>query len=70
MQDISRSPPTVIFTLRLWQEPLDHDRSEWRGEVKNLSTGEVRYFRKWEEIAALVPKMLHDFDFYDDRQGE
>ena len=58
MQEISRSPPTVLFTLRLWQELLDEQRSEWRGEVKNLATGEVRYFRHWEEIATLVPKML------------
>lgn len=58
MQEISRSPPTVLFTLRLWQEPLDETRSEWRGEVKNLSTGESRYFRHWEEIAVLVPKMI------------
>ena len=58
MQEASRSPPTVIFTLRLWQEPLGDGRSEWRGEIKNLSTGEVRYVRLWEEIAALVPEML------------
>ena len=58
MKDNSRSPPTVLFTLRFWQEPLDAQRSEWRGEVKNLSTGEARYFRRWEEIAALVQRML------------
>ncbi len=69
MKEISRTPPTVLFTLRLWQEPLDDTRSEWRGEIKNLSTDEVRYFRTWEEIAFLVPKMLDDASFYD-RQGE
>ncbi len=58
MPETSRSPPTVLFTLRLWREPLDEKRSEWRGEVKNLSTGEARYFRRWEEIAALVQRML------------
>ena len=58
MKDVSRSPPTNLFTLRLWQEPLGDNRSEWRGEVKHLFTGEVRYFRHWEEISALVPEML------------
>lgn len=58
MKNVSRSPPTNLFTLRLWQEPLDNDRSEWRGEVKHLFTGEVRYFRRWEEISTLVPEML------------
>ncbi len=69
MQEISRSPPTVLFTLRFWQETLDDTRSEWRGEVKNLSTAEVRYFRTWEEMAVLVPKMLYDASFYD-QKGE
>ena len=60
MDEISRSPPTNIFTLRLWHEPLSKDKGEWRGEVKNITTGEVRYFRKWDEIAVLVPEMLDD----------
>lgn len=58
MQKYSRSPPTVLFTLRLWLESLDDQQSEWRGEVKNIATGEVRYFRRWEEIATLVQRML------------
>lgn len=58
MEELSRSPPAIIFTLRLWQEPLGHGRNEWRGEVKNVYTGEVRYFRRWEEIAELLPAML------------
>ncbi len=58
MQEISRAPPSALFTLRLWREELDSQRSEWRGEVKNLATGEVRYFRRWEEIADLVQRML------------
>jgi hypothetical protein len=60
MRESSRSPPTVLFTLRLWVEPLDETRDEWRGAVKNLTTGEVRYFRRWEEIAVLVSGMLPD----------
>ena len=58
MKKTTRSAPANIFTLRLWHEPLGNAEGEWRGEVKNISTGEVRYFRTWEEIAALVPAML------------
>ena len=58
MHGQSLSTPTTLFTLRLWQEPLGNGQSEWRGEIKNLTTGEVRYFRRWEEIAGLVVAML------------
>jgi hypothetical protein len=60
VNELPRSPPINIFTLRLWHEPLSTERGEWRGEVKNIATGEVRYFRRWEEIALLVPEMLCD----------
>jgi len=60
MQGTSRAPPTVVFTLRLWCEPLGNSQSEWRGEIKNLSTEEVRYFRQWEELSMLIPRMLYN----------
>ena len=57
-----RSPP--IFTIRLWQEELDADCVEWRGEVKNIVSGEVRYFRDWTTLAILLPRMLSEGDEY------
>ncbi len=57
-EHLSHPSTSVIFTLRLWQEALGQGRCEWRGEVKNVQTGEVRYFRHWDEIAALVPAMM------------
>ncbi len=60
MNDPARSPPVNLLTLRLWQEPLGDGRQEWRGEIKHLFTGEVRYFRRWDELAMLVPKMLNE----------
>jgi hypothetical protein len=53
-----RSPP--IFTIRLWQEVLDDEHIEWRGQVKNIVSGEVRYFRDWATLALLLPRMLAD----------
>jgi hypothetical protein len=58
----ARSPP--IFTIRLWQETLDADHIEWRGEVKNILSGEVRYFRDWTTLAILLPRMLDEGDEY------
>jgi hypothetical protein len=62
-----RSPP--IFTIRLWQEAVDADLVEWRGEIKNVSSGEVRYFRDWSMLAQLLPRMLGDGPT-DDPTGE
>ena len=34
-----------IFTLHMWQETIGADESEWRGQVKHIPSGRVRYFR-------------------------
>jgi hypothetical protein len=47
-----------LITLRLWQEVIDGDLWEWRGEVKNTNTGETRYFRDWQALADLLPTLL------------
>ena len=58
--DVQSSPaPTMLFTIRLWQEVTEHG-NEWRGELKNLASGERRYFRDWVTLAALLPRMLAD----------
>jgi hypothetical protein len=58
----SKRPPyrLCLFTLRLWQEVLDGEQCEWRGEVKNISTGELRYFRDWHALVHLLPKLLSE----------
>ncbi len=60
MSEISERPSSVLFTLRLWHESLGHGQGEWRGEMKNLVSGETRYFRHWNEIVELLPEMLVD----------
>lgn len=49
-----------FFTLRLWQEGHDRDTNVWRGEVKNTTTGEVRYFRDWNTLVHLIPSLLDE----------
>lgn len=60
MDKDSRSLSPVLFTVRLWQEDLGDGQVEWRGEVKNLTSGEVRYFRQWSLLARLLPRMIDD----------
>jgi hypothetical protein len=60
MQEMPRPPPAIMMTLRLWLEVMGPQQSEWRGEIKNLTTGEARYFRRWEEMADIVRSMLAD----------
>ncbi len=49
-----------LFTVRLWQETVDNGQLEWRGEVKNTTSGETRYFRDWHTLADLLPLMLEE----------
>lgn len=44
-----------LFTVRVWEEEIGSDQTEWRGKVQLLTSKEVRYFREW---AALVPLLL------------
>ena len=49
---------THLFTVRLWLEELGEGQTEWRGEVHYVVSGEVRYFRDWPTLVALVQAML------------
>lgn len=60
MREVTHSPPANLFTIRLWRESINKDQEEWRGEIKHLYTQEVRYFRRWDELAELVPEMLSE----------
>lgn len=48
------------FVLRLWREELDADLGEWRGQLCDVTTGEVRYFRDWPGLISSLEKMLDD----------
>lgn len=47
-----------LFTLRMWLEELGEGRSEWRGKIQHVQSGEVCYFREWSSLVALLEKML------------
>lgn len=57
--DKAHSPPrTHLFTVRVWIEDLGEGRTEWRGEVQEVVSGETRYFRDWPTLVALLQVML------------
>ena len=60
MTPAPRPPPTALFTVRLWQELVDVDQCEWRGEVKQIASGETHYFRTWEILIQHIVSMITD----------
>ncbi len=49
---------SYLFTLRLWLEELGDDRREWRGQVRHVTSGEVRYFRDWQTLVEHLKAVL------------
>jgi hypothetical protein len=49
-----------LFMIRIWLEELGDGKSEWRGQVKHVMSGEVRYFRDWNVSTSHIQAMLED----------
>jgi hypothetical protein len=49
-----------LFTVRMWREDLGAGQREWRGELHDVVSGEVRYFRDWPTLIALLQALLPD----------
>ncbi|HEU5103409.1 MAG TPA: hypothetical protein VFU22_30520 [Roseiflexaceae bacterium] len=47
-----------LFTVRLWGEDLGDGRTEWRGKVQHVLSGEAHYFREWPALIAWLIAML------------
>jgi hypothetical protein len=47
-----------LFTVRVWLEDRGDGRSEWRGKVQHVLSGEARYFRDWAALIAALQEML------------
>ena len=39
-----------LFMVRVWCEVLGEGRTEWRGKVQHVTSGEARYFRGWQGL--------------------
>ncbi len=54
----ARSYRSQLFMVRVWLEDLGADRTEWRGQVQHVASGQVRYFRDWPGLSVCVQEML------------
>jgi hypothetical protein len=52
--------------MRLWPEALGGGRSEWRGQVRHVTSGETHYFRDWEVLVTFLQALLPELDGEDD----
>ena len=60
MEKADQHPRSHLFTVRVWQEEVGKDKTEWRGKVHLITTGNVRYFRGWEALVPLLLTMLSE----------
>ena len=49
-----------LFTMRLWSEDLGDGQVEWRGKLRYVVSEEIRYFRDWSGLIALLQTMVQD----------
>lgn len=49
-----------LFTVRVWEEEIDINQTEWRGKVQLFPGGDVRYFREWTALVPLLLAMLSE----------
>jgi hypothetical protein len=47
-----------LFMVRIWLEDLGSGKTDWRGKVQHVSSGEVRYFRDWPTLEAFLEDLL------------
>ena len=55
-----QGPRSHLFTVRVWEEQVGNDQTEWRGKVQLVTSGEVRYFRQWAALVPLLVTMLSE----------
>jgi len=65
-RSVSRSQ---LFTLRLWPEDLGGGKTDWRGKVQHVDSGEARYFRDWSTLEAFLQEVLGRIDQEQARAG-
>jgi hypothetical protein len=51
-----------LFMVRMWPEGLGGGRTDWRGKVQHVNSGEARYFRDLATLEAFVEGLLRRSD--------
>jgi hypothetical protein len=61
-------PRSHLFTVRVWEEEVGTDQTEWRGKIQLFTNGDVHYFREWAALVPLLLMMLSESESEPDRQ--
>lgn len=56
---------THLFSLRVWAEPVENNKQEWRGKLQALPQGEAHYFRGWADLLQRLKTVLDAGDYTD-----
>ncbi|GHO87482.1 hypothetical protein [Dictyobacter formicarum] len=62
MEKPNKYPHSHLFTVKVWEEEIGINQTEWRGKVQLFTNGEVRYFRGWTRLQPLLLAMLAELD--------
>ena len=58
--DVESAPTqTHLFTLRIWSVEGDA-ASQWRARLQNVQSGEVTFFKNWQEMIACLEESLNE----------
>jgi len=57
MNLMDEDQPRRLLTLRLWREDLGNGQMEWRGQLRDVISGETCYFRTLAELNRLLREM-------------
>jgi hypothetical protein len=58
MEHEQQHPHSHLYTLRLWEEVLGEGKTEWRGRVQELASGETAFFRDWPGLVATLTRLI------------
>ena len=49
-----------LYTLRVWVVSKENEITQWRARLQDTQSGEVLYFRDWQEIVQHMQNSLQD----------
>lgn len=52
------SPPSHLFTVRIWPDVSEQGVVNWRGKVQAVPSGAWRYFHDWEALTTFLQTQI------------
>ena len=70
MRDVTAAtPPSQLFTVRIWPELSDQGIVTWRGKVQHVPNGAWRYFQDGDGLIAFLQSQVEEFVLETQRQS-